>query len=354
MPAQIVKHDYSAIKATGQIPLCMIGDSISWAEFGDHWRKELLKHLPNLAFIGSHSACFGYSHAGEGGNNTSKVLARMNEIPDCPYYNLLIGTNNNSVTEEDKIIPQAQATTKDIIEIVNQLLAKDGAKKVFLSSLMPCFTDNPLRDICNHETNKILRAKFAEVFPIGKVVWVEYEEAVRKIKEWEKIILLHPSPEGYAAIAEITARAIAEALDIPSFQQVDNTGVQVVNLMGSDNVTDCKIIPGWYTLSFKVEGKKPSIKLCGQDQKLDAPFNMDIPVKAGKERVCKRFYTEAAGYGYTLDYLVLETENCTVSEVLLEKMRPSRQASIYNNKKSYIDTVSPSSEGELLEYKKRS
>jgi len=87
MTAQIVKQDYSAITATGQIPLCMIGDSITWAEFGDHWRKELLKHLPNLAFIGSHSACFGYSHAGEGGNNTNQVLARLNEIPDCLYYN---------------------------------------------------------------------------------------------------------------------------------------------------------------------------------------------------------------------------------------------------------------------------
>jgi len=52
------------------------------------------------------------------------------------------------------------------------------------------------------------------------------------------------------------------------------------------------------------------------------------------------------------DYLVLEAENCTVSEVLLEKMRPSRQASIYNNTKSYIDMVSPFSNGELLEYQK--
>ncbi len=124
--------------------------------------------------------------------------------------------------------------------------------------------------------------------------------------------------------------------------------------MGENNITDCKIIPGWYTLSFNVDGKNPSLKLCGQDQNLETPLNMDIPVKAGEERVCKRFYTNAAGYGYTPDYLVLEAENCTVSEVLLEKMRPSRQASIYNNTKSYIDTVSPFGNGELLEYQKRS
>jgi GDSL-like Lipase/Acylhydrolase family len=352
MANQVVKHDYSAIKTTGQIPLCMIGDSITWAEFGDHWRKELLKHLPNLAFVGSHTACFGYSHAGEGGNNTSQILARMDEIPDCPYYSLLIGTNNNNVQEPGKVIPNAQATAEAIIEIVNKLLAKNSTEKVFLSSIMPCYTDNPLRDVCNHETSKILRAKFAEVFPAGKVVWVEYEEPVRKVANWEEIILLHPTPEGYAVIAEITAKAITEALDIATLNRIDDTGVQVVNLMGSNNITDCKIIPGWYTLSFKLDGENPSVKLRGQDQKLETPFNMDVPVKAGEKRICKRFYTNAAGYGYTSDYFVLETENCTVSEVLLEKMRPSRQASIYNNTKSYIDTVSPFSNGELLEYKK--
>ena len=146
MAEQIVKHDYSATEESGQIPLCMIGDSITWAEFGDHWRKELLKHLPNLAFIGSHTACFGYSHAGEGGNNASQVLGRMDEIPDCPYYSLLIGTNNNNVQRHEKVAPQAQATAKAIIEIVKKLLAKNGTEKVFLSSLMPCYTDNPLRD----------------------------------------------------------------------------------------------------------------------------------------------------------------------------------------------------------------
>jgi GDSL-like Lipase/Acylhydrolase family len=354
MAAQVVKHDYSALSETGQIPLCMIGDSITWAEFGDHWRKELLKHLPGLAFIGSHTACFGYSHAGEGGNNTNQVLARMDEIPDCPYYSLLIGTNNNSVTEEAKVMSQAEATAAAIIEIVNKLLSRESMEKVFLSSLMPCCTDNLLRDVCNHETSKILREKFTEVFPADKVVWVEYEEPVHKIVNWEEIVLLHPTPEGYAVIAEITAKAIAETLNIRSLKKVDNTGVQVVNLMGDDNGTDCKIIAGWYTLSLKVDGENPNIKLRGQDQSLETPFNMDIPVKAGKDRVCKRFFTEAAGYGYTQDYLVIEAQNCSISEVLLEKMRPSRQASIYNNKKSYIDTVSPFSNGELLEYKKRS
>ena len=355
MTAQTVKHDYSAVKASGQIPLCMIGDSITWAEFGDHWRKELLKHLPNLAFIGSHTACFGYSHAGEGGNNTSQVLARMAEIPNCPNYNLLIGTNNNPVTEQEKVMPQAKKTASAIIEIVNQLLAKPETEKVFLSSLMPCYTDKPLRDVCNHETSKILRAKFAEAFPDGRVVWVEYEKPVRAIKGWEDIILLHPKPEGYAVIAEITAKAISEALQKDFHQEPirpENSGVQVVNLIGDDNTSVCPVIAGWYTLSFKVDsidGKKPLVHLRGKDAALETPLNLEVKVKPSTELIYKRFFTEAEGYGYTRDYLVLESQDCTVSEILLEKMRPSRQASIYNTG-SYIDIVSPFSNGELLEF----
>ena len=335
----------------------MIGDSITWAEFGDHWRKELLTHLPNLAFIGSHTACFGYSHAGEGGNTAARVLARLEDIPDCPYYNLHIGTNSNSVKEKEKVLPQAKATAATIIEIVNGLLVKPSAEKVFLSSIMPCYTDNPLRDICNHETNKILKAEFAQVFPANKVVWVEYEEPIRKVPGWEKIILLHPTPEGYAFIAGITAKAITEALNVQPGQapaRPANTGVRVVNLLGADRTTVCPIIAGWYTLSFKVDsiaGENPQVELRGQDRQLPTPFNLDIPVKSGKEYVCKRFYTEAEGYGYTRDYLLIEARDCTISEILLEKMRPSRQASVYNMK-SYIDTVSPCSNGELLEYKK--
>jgi hypothetical protein len=359
MADQTVKHDYSAVKASGQIPLCMIGDSITWAEFGDHWRKELLKHLPNLAFIGSHSACFGYSHAGEGGNTTSQVLARLADIPDCPYYNLLIGTNNNSVTANEKIIPQAGDTAEDIIKIVGRLITEKKAEKVFLSSLLPCYTDNPLRDVCNHETNKILRAKFSEVFPADKLIWVEYEEPIRKTPDWEEIILLHPKPEGYALIAGITAGAISETLNIEPGQmplKPDKSGVRVVNLMGPENLSVCPVIAGWYTLSFKLEaisGKNPNVKLRGKDQKLETPFNMDVPVKNSQKRICKRFYTEAEGYGYTRDHLLIETQNCEISEILLEKMRPSRKASVYG-KESYIDTISPWSNGELLEYKQRS
>ncbi|MFA7230537.1 MAG: hypothetical protein WC071_04650 [Victivallaceae bacterium] len=354
---QCAEFDYSAIEKSGQIPLCMIGDSITWAEKGDWWRKELIKRVPNLAFVGTHSAMFGYSHSGEGGNSTEKVLGRMKYIPDCPYYNLLIGTNNNGVKKAELIEGKSQETAENITKIVNGLLAKKGVRKVFLSSIMPCSTDNPFRDQCNSATNKILREKFATAFPEGKVVWVEYEIPVRQVAGWEKKIFLHPNEEGYALIADITAAAIKAEFKLkPGTESVrpENTGVRVVNLMGENNLTVCPVIAGWYILSCKVDvvtGKNPEIILASRTGGKNT-FKQVIPVKAvAGETISANVFTNYEGYGYTRDFLTLKTDGCTVSNVLLEKMRPSKQASVYG-KDSYIDTVSPVSKGELLEYSK--
>ncbi|MFA6567374.1 MAG: GDSL-type esterase/lipase family protein [Victivallales bacterium] len=349
--------DYSATGKSGQIPLCMIGDSITWAEKGDCWRKELLERLPNLAFVGTHTAMSGYSHAGEGGNSTGQVLARIKYVPDCPYYNVLIGTNNNGVKTADLIQGKSKQTAEDIIKIVNELLKKKGVEKVFLSSILPCATDNPFRDQCNSATNRILREKFDETFPKDKVVWVEYEKPIRQVRDWEKKIFLHPNEEGYALIGDITANAISSALNVkPGTESVRpaNSGVQVVNLMGENNITVCPVIAGWYILSCKVDAvtaQNPEIvlesRLTGKDT-----FRQAIPVKATQgETISANVFTKYEGYGYTRDFLTLKANGCSISSVLLEKMRPSKKPSIHG-KDSYIDAVSPVSKGELLEYSK--
>ncbi len=354
---QYNNFNYAAIGKSGQIPLCMIGDSITWADKGDCWRKELLARLPNLVFIGTHSAMYGYSHAGEGGNSTEKVLERMKYIPDCPYYNVLIGTNNTGVKKAELIEEKSKQTATDIIKIVQELLKKQGVEKVFLSSILPCATDNPFRDQCNSATNKILREKFAEVFPKEKVVWVEYEIPLRKVDGWEKKIFLHPNEEGYVLVGEITAKAISSALNIkPGTEPVrpENTGVQIVNLMGENNVTVCPVIAGWYILSFNVDSVKSGkseVILESQIQGKNT-FKQVIPIKAAvSERVNALIFTNYEGYGYTRDFLTLKTNDCSISNVLLEKMRPAKTPSIYG-KDSYIDSVSPVAKGELLEYAK--
>jgi hypothetical protein len=349
--------DYSATGTSGQIPLCMIGDSITWAEKGDFWRKELLERLPNLAFIGTHTAMFGYSHAGEGGNSTNAVLARIRFIPDCTYYSVLIGTNNNGVKNAELIESKSKQTAEEIITIVNELLKKKGARTVFLSSILPCATDNPFRDQCNSATNKLLRESLDKRFPKDQVVWVEYEIPIRQVQGWEKKIFLHPNEAGYELVANITAQAISDTLGVKpgtESSRPENTGVRVVNLIGQNNITLCPVIAGWYILSCKIDtvtSNQPTIVLESQ-MAGKSTYKQVIPVKAGPgETISQYIFTNYEGYGYTRDFLTINADGCSVSNVLLEKMRPSKKPSIYG-KGSYIDTVSPVFKGELLQYSK--
>lgn len=351
---QVTQFDYQASEQSKQIPLCMIGDSITWAGKGDYWRKSLLKHLPNIAFIGNYTAVLGYSHAGEGGDGASSVLARIQNLPDCPYYSLLIGTNNNGVDQESEVLPQAEKTAIDIIRIVKALLLEKKAEKVFLSSLLPCATKNPLRDKCNGETNRILRAGFEKNFPTGKVVWVEYEKPIRAWEGWQEKIKLHPNLEGYEFLAEILAKAIADELPEKGSEafEVTGAGVQVVNLIGRNHDTKGNLVAGWYTLSFKVgsvQGAGARVVLRGKSDGLRFPFERTIDVSADDKRVAHNFFTQYERYNYSRTAMQLEALGCDISDVLLEKSRPSMKASIFGEG-AFIDNVSPISPGELIEF----
>ena len=341
-----------------QVPLCMIGDSITWAGDGDYWRKHLLDILPRLAFVGTHSAVLGYSHAGEGGNSTARILARMDDIPDCPYYSLMIGTNDNSVKDENLVQERAQQTAERIQQIVEGLLAKPSVRLVFLSSICPCFTDNPLRDQTNSATNLILREKMQTVFAGKNVVWVEYEHPIRAIEGWEPLIKLHPTKDGYRILARILADAIIEALDIEEPLAVpeiaDGAGVRVENLWDAEvGQTTVPIIAGWYMLSFDlkaVAGQKPTITVRSVDRDTEKHLNQVFevtPAQAG-QRVQFGFLTGYEGYQYTRSKLEIAVEGCEIDRVLLEKKRPSAKASEYGVG-SYIDTSQTPALGELVE-----
>jgi hypothetical protein len=353
----VEEFTYSRATEPGQIPLCMIGDSITWAGEGDYWRKYLLENIPRLAFVGTHSAVLGYSHAGEGGNSTLVVLSRLNQIPDCPYYSLLIGTNDTGVKDKSECRKRADQTAGRIQKIVFGLLKKKGVKKVFLCSIMPCSTKNPLRDKTNSMTNVILREKMKTVFPKDKVVWVEFEYPIRKIKGWESKIKLHPTLEGYKIIAKIHADAIAGELKLKepakSIVLKSGSGVKVDNLWDKkNNRTSSPVIAGWYTLSFKVsgiKGKNPEIKVTGGSPGTKNALNKTFKVSSGKDgRMSVNFFTGYEGYGYTRSYLKLEPVNCKIDKILFEKSRPSHKASIYGEG-TYVDTVSKALPGELIE-----
>lgn len=338
-----------------QVPLCMIGDSITWAQEGDYWRQYLVEQLPTLAFVGTHTATLGYSHAGEGGNSTGAVLARLDAIPACPYYHLLIGTNDGSSPDEAKQQMLAQLCADRIAKIVNGLLAKPGTQKVFLGSILPCQTANPARDETNSKVNAILRPQMSALFPDGKVVWVEYEQPIRAIRNWGPIIQLHPTRVGYRLIATILAQALRDELKLGDTvgapKPAAGAGVRVTNLWG-EGKTASPIIAGWYTMSFDVKSAEAGAALTltgeGTDPKQTAVLKFTIPADSVGKRVTWNLMTGYAGYGYTTGVLTLSADKCSVEQVLFEKKRPSALASVYGTG-SYLDATSPISPGELVE-----
>jgi lysophospholipase L1-like esterase len=358
-PEQTCEFSFEQATDPVQIPLCMIGDSITWAGQGDYWRKYLLENDSRFAFVGTHSAVLGYSHAGEGGNSTSGVLKRLPQIPACPYYSVLIGTNDTGIKDPGQMAERASAVADRITQIVSGLLKKQGVKKVFLCSILPCFTDNPLRDQTNAAVNVLLREKFAaKSFP-EQVVWVELEIPIRAIEKWEPLIKLHPTPEGYQHIAKLHAEAMLASLGLQpeniSPAPVAGSGVRVANLWdAASNTTSVPVIAGWYTVSFVVtdRGDNPGILIrnVNKDAKNQLSKSFSLSPSANGTRQTVELMTGYEGYGYTRDKLCIEVTGCKITDILFEKRRPSGKPSGYGTG-VYIDTTTPPAVGELVEMK---
>ena len=364
MPAVIgLAADAAAPTDVPQIPLCMVGDSITWAGDGDYWRKYLLDELPALAFVGTHSGKLGFSHAGEGGNSTGAVLKRMRDIPDCPYYALEIGTNNNNVKDGPLVKERAAKTAEQIELIVKRLLAKPSVKKVFLGSVLPCQTKNPLRDQTNSATNVVLRQKLDSSLRSSKIVWVEYEKPIRATPNWGPMIRLHPTRDGYKLLAKVLADALVEALDIDDRAAAPKpglgAGVRVENLWDdAQGRTRTPIIAGWYTVSFAlvaVTGARPTVVVRSVGKPARGPFEQSFPVAAADvgRRVTVDFFTHYEGYHYTRSAMTVVVHGCEIEKLLFEKRRPCGEASTYGVG-SYIDTKTPPMPGELVELQQTS
>ena len=343
-----------------QVPLCMVGDSITWAGEGDTWRRNLIELIPTLAFVGTHTAKFGYSHAGEGGNSTPAIIARLDDIPDCANYHLMVGINDSAgATAAEEVERVSARTAGRIIEIVQGLLTKPSCERVFLASILPGWQEaKPFRDVAGSRTNELLRVELeGGALDDERIIWVEYEHRIRPMEGWQPLMNIHPSIEGYGIIAGITAGAIREALDLPEEivppVPAPGAGVRIDNLWDAEaGQTTVPIIAGWYTLSFDVEqvdGDAGALVLRSVED-VDKPMEQRLEVAAADagQRVTRNFFSGYEGYQYTRSTLTIEVEGARISRVLLEKTRPGGEASIYGAG-SYVDCTTPPALGELLE-----
>ena len=345
-----------------QIELCMIGDSITWANMGDCFRKETLKVLPNLAFIGTHTGRFGYSHAGEGGDNVrwglKKRIHDKNRVPDARYYHLLMGVNDSAGTRKDEDIPKYARLIADALkERVRVLLTRPTTEKVFLGTIFPCVHDHHpkesdemkeryrLRDLTASKVNEYLRAEVPAEFK-DKVVLVEYEKVLRPREDWKKIIRLHPRPEGYAVVGPILAGYIKKYA-VPENKPLKNFGVEVTNLWDQEKNAMKPILQGWFLMSFDVKevvDGHVSLKLqmVSEPHKGYKPYvkTVRIPAKPGD-----RVQFEFEGRNALVIQLEVQNLKGKIDRILVEKMRPSKKASIYGVG-TYVDDKSPMSLGE--------
>ena len=348
-------------RADNQLTLCMIGDSVTWAQAGDYFRKELLLLIPDLAFEGTHTAALGYSHAGEGGNSSYGVLKRLNDknsIPDAPYYHLLIGVNDASAAKVDSKSPAvAAAAVERIARIVNGLLARPTTRKVFLGSILPSpFGKNgesTVRERTGSLINAMLRKDFKKLFPNGNVIWIEYEKPLRQeLASWKKrenLIGAHPTAKGYKWIAGIAAPVMKKAMKAEKLAGKGAVGVKVVNLWQKQQAASLPLIPGWYTLSMEPEKTgEITFTLYSVTDKVKAQFRKSYTVnaQAGK-RITVNFMTGYQNYGYTLAPFKLEFKNGSAKNIMIEKTRPLKKASRYGEG-TFVDSVSPVAPGERL------
>lgn len=358
-PLKAAEAEYLAGR---QAILCMIGDSVTWAQAGDHFRGEFLKLFPQLAFAGTHTGILGYSHAGEGGDSSTRVLRRVTDpvrIPDAPYYHLLIGVNDAAAAKKDEHSEKvASAAVGRIVKIVNALLARKCTQKVFLGSILPSpFGPNgesTVRERTGSLINAKLRSQFKKLFPSGKVVWIEYEKPLRfRLDSWKKRENLrgaHPTAQGYKLLAAIAVPVLKKEMTLPAVSPgKGKIGVEVINLWNSESAESAPLLPGWYTVSMVLEGcSEVSFELYSLPTKAKKQFKKKYTLK-GKpgSRVEFNFMTGYQGYHYDRAPFKLNVSKGKITSVQIEKTRPLKRASVYG-KGRFIDTVSPAAAGEIL------
>lgn len=184
----------------GSKTVCTIGDSKTWWNKGEYYRKFLNQAIPDFVFIGSRTDIYGYGHEGEGGNSTLDVLKRMKYIPQADIYIIMIGTNDR----KDAVYPVK--TVENIEAILAALKAKRPGCSIYLLSITPCVDTK--RDNYNQEINRMLRSK-CECERKGVTI-LDSDSMFRARQDWSNYLIdgLHPNEKGYHLLVELISARI--------------------------------------------------------------------------------------------------------------------------------------------------
>ncbi|WP_457978042.1 GDSL-type esterase/lipase family protein [Ectopseudomonas composti] len=196
VPPSPGRYELSALsveRPPSALSMTMVGDSITWWSYGRYFRCLLSAELSGVGFTGPHVDTFGFGHAGEGGNKTSQMLARLDAVEPSSFYFVLAGTNDWPSADPAK-------TFENIREIAERLESKGG--KVIVSTLLPRLDAN---DGFNQKVNSLIR----EWNGSGcNCAVVDLDKDFRALSDQKSLFWdagVHPNLEGYHRIVSILA-----------------------------------------------------------------------------------------------------------------------------------------------------
>ncbi len=195
-PPSAGRYEFSAAQVAQQKTgksIAMVGDSITWWSYGRYFRCLLANELSGVSFAGPHADTFGFGHAGEGGNKTGDILARIDSVPTSDFYFVLAGTN-------DWPLANPAQTFANIRQIAERLDSKGG--KVIVSTLLPRLDVN---DSLNQEVNALIKAWDGAGCDCSVV---DLDESFRALPDQRSLFWdagIHPNLEGYQRVVSILA-----------------------------------------------------------------------------------------------------------------------------------------------------
>lgn len=208
------RYEFAAVSVTkpkSEKSLTMIGDSITWWSYGRYFRCLLSGELPDVGFSGPHVDPFGFGHAGEGGNKTRDILARLDAVQPSDFYFVLAGTN-------DWALKDPKQTFDNIRRIAERLSAKGG--NVIVSTLLPRLDEH---DKFAMEVSALIRAWDGKSCSCAVV---ELDGKFRQLPDpknyyWDTGV--HPNLAGYDQIVSILAPQLTTAIETTTVSATPRT-----------------------------------------------------------------------------------------------------------------------------------